>query len=241
MISTPRKDGILVFVPALNDADGLTNLVSEIQAQSPRVRVLVIDDGSAPPIDAASFPPDVLLVRLPNNMGLGVCTHVAFDHALRHGYNTVVRLDADGQHPVDRIADLVVPLDAGTADVIVGGRSNRNSGRGLRATLSTMMKVYLSLISRLITKGKTPRDVNTGFIAFSSAAVSVLNRFKLERYPEPQIFILASRGGLCIHEIAIEQGARRSGTSSIRLSQALQIFYRFNVFVLGEILLGRGR
>jgi hypothetical protein len=49
------------------------------------------------------------------------------------------------------------------------------------------------------------------------------------------------RADLRVSEIPVEQRQRRSGRSSIRMSQALQILYRFNVFVLGEVLRWRGK
>jgi len=239
-VSSFRSD-VLVFLPTYNDADGIEALVHEIQDRSPRFRVLIIDDGSRYPIDKSLLPPTCLLVRLADNFGLGVCTHVALDHATRHGYDIVVRMDADGQHPVDRLNDLIAPLEAGEADLTLGGRANQHAAQGVRAILARLMKGYLSLVSRIITRGSSPRDVNTGFIALNRKAVVALSGFDLERYPEPQIFILASRFSLRLREIQVEQNDRRSGNSTIRMSQAFQIFYRFNIFVLAELLGGRRR
>lgn len=238
MPNSSRADEILVFLPAYNDLAGIEAMVRDIQQQSPRYRVLIIDDGSTVSLDGEAPPAGCLSVRLPDNYGLGVCTHVAFDHALRHGYKAAVRLDADGQHPADRIGDLVEVLESGRADLAVGGRVNRNDGRGLRAAMGRLMKGYFSLGAKLITRGRAPSDVNTGFTAFSRSAIVALNRHALERYPEPQIFILAVREGLRIVEIEVQQKERRSGRSTIGLSHAVRLFYRFNIFLLRAFLQG---
>lgn len=109
---------VLVFIPTYNDSESSVAIAREVMAQSPTFRVLVIDDGSDTPLDVSTLPRGCLSVRLPSNFGLGVCTNVAFDHALRHAYKIVVRIDGDGQHPATRIADLVAPIAEGSADPI---------------------------------------------------------------------------------------------------------------------------
>ena len=42
------------------------------------------------------------------------------DYALRHGADIVVNTDGDNQYPQERIADLVQPIIAREADMLVG-------------------------------------------------------------------------------------------------------------------------
>jgi len=56
----------------------------------PPVRLLVVDHGSRNSISERVLRVKDLLVRLPTNMGLGVGTHVAIDHALRNAYQILV-------------------------------------------------------------------------------------------------------------------------------------------------------
>jgi hypothetical protein len=104
-----------------------------------------------------------------------------------------------------------------------------------------MVSKYFSVVAKLITGGAAPIDVNTGFFAVNAKAMAKLNEFRLERYPEPQMFILAARSGLRIQEVEVEQRPRRSGCSTLGLFSAARFFYRFNIFVLGELLRGRTR
>ena len=96
----PGRERVLVFVPTYNDAEHLVQIAEDVAANLAHATVLVIDDGSRPRIDPSALPAGTLHVRLAENFGLGVCTHIAFDHALGHDYAAVVRIDADGQHPV---------------------------------------------------------------------------------------------------------------------------------------------
>jgi dolichol-phosphate mannosyltransferase len=100
-----RMDKVLILIPTYNDFARLGELIGEIERSIGDARILVIDDGSAVPIDLNSSSKGVLYVRLPDNYGLGVCMQVAFDHALYNGYDSLVRVDADGQHPVSSVPD----------------------------------------------------------------------------------------------------------------------------------------
>ena len=221
--AAPIEPEVLVFVPSFNDGESLSDVLTDIRHLGGRYQTLVIDDGSRPDAMPRGLGDEVLRCRLPDNFGLGLCTHVAFDHALKYGYKAVVRVDADGQHPVGEIPRFLQGL-AGGADVVIGNRTNQYAGASLGVFFRWAAKVYFVSVARLITRGRGPSDLNTGFFALSAKAVGILNRFQLERYPEPQIFVLACREGLRLEEIRVEQLERRYGASTLTLLQAARLF-----------------
>ena len=230
---------VLVFVPTYNDNARAAEIALGISAASPAYRPLVVDDGSSPPLAPAAAGAGGLQVRLPDNFGLGAITHIAFDHALAAGYGAVVRIDGDGQHMVSDIPRLLAPIEDGSADLVVGIRVNHRLGSGGARWLRTGVKAYFSLLARIITGGRSPDDINTGFFAANRTAMATLSHFTLARFPEPQLFILACRAGLRVREVAVEQQDRLGGRSALGFSQGLRMFYRFNVFVINELLRGR--
>lgn len=227
---------VLVLLPTFNDSSLLGELVSGVQALGENFQPLVIDDGSHQPINSSVLPAGCLFVRLPDNYGLGVATQIAFKHVIKHDYEMMVRIDSDGQHPVDRIKSLLAPIEGGDADVTAGCRENQYSGSGPRLIFGWLVKTYLSSVVWLVTWGKAPSDVNTGFLAFNRKAVITLNKFLLERYPEPQILVLACRSGLTVGEIIIQQNDRYDGASSVTMGAAIRIIYRFTIFAISEVL-----
>jgi glycosyltransferase involved in cell wall biosynthesis len=230
------NDRVIVFVPTLNDSEYLSTIIDEVGKLDGAYTVLILDDGSTVPAKLVLNRSDCLHFRLPANFGLGVCTHIAFDHALRGGYRAIVRLDSDGQHPVAMIPALLAKLAGDDADIVVASRSNRNQGSGWRFAIGRIVRGYISSMAQLLTKGGVPRDVNSGFFAANPAAMQVLNGYRLERFPEPQMYILASRHGLRLAEVPVEQMVRKHGASTITFGHALRIVYRFNIFILSEIL-----
>jgi glycosyltransferase involved in cell wall biosynthesis len=229
---------VLVFIPSFNDMELVPDIVDRVEKLDGNFRILIIDDGSEPALDIGALSNRCLFFRLPTNFGLGTSTHIAIDLALALGCKIMVRVDSDGQHPVERIPDLLTAIETGGCDLAVGGRTNRDEGSSLRSLAARLTRGYLSLVAGWLTKGQSPKDVNSGFLALGSNAMRVLNQFRLERFPEPQIFVLAGRQGLVIKEVEIEQSLRTFGKSSVSLNQALRLMYRFNIFVLAELLQG---
>jgi len=235
-MTTACSPKVLVFVPTYNDFEFLSEIVDQVARFSPHYKVLIVNDGSPRPLDPAPLLRGrSLYFRLPDNAGLGVCTQIAFDHTLRQDYHLMARIDADGQHPVERLPELLAPLLADEADVVVGARRNHRQS-GLAGWLSAFIKGYYFWVGRLLTQGRCPSDLNTGFFALNRKAILLLNEMEIERYPEPLFFIKACRYRLRVAEVGVEQNQRRFGQSSLTVFQALRMFYRFNMAVLTELL-----
>jgi glycosyltransferase involved in cell wall biosynthesis len=235
-IANPGEATALVFIPTLNDRYLLYQLASSVQELDICATTLIIDDGSQPSIERSSLPENCLLFSAPSNMGLGLCTHIAFDHALAHGYDYVARLDADGQHPATKIPGLLEPLLDRRADLVVGVRTNHGDSSRPEAGLRRLVKWYFSFLSYLITSGRAPGDVSSGFFAVNRKAMKELNGTMLERYPEPQLYSHACRVGLRVLEFSIEQAKRQHGRSTITYGHAFSMIYRFTVYALAEMI-----
>lgn len=228
-------DRILVFIPTFSDHAAIDDLVAAIAELGQVFVPLLVDDGSVPPVAVPGG--RCLHARLPANMGLGVSTHIAFSHALRHGYTAVVRVDADGQHAVHDIPRLINAL--GDADFVVGVRTNHDSDGSLDGLGRRLMKAYFNMLARALTGGRVPHDVNSGFFAANREALRRLSRDTFERFPEPEIFVSACRADLRVVSVLVEQLPRRTGRSTLGMFAALRMFFRFNVFAFNRILRGR--
>jgi len=227
---------VLVFIPTLNDHVLLTSLAQRVAELGDQFVPLVLDDGSKLSLPTMDLPERCLVFSLPDNMGLGVCTHIAFDHALGHNYSAVVRIDADGQHPVEAIPDLLAQLWSGEADLVAGYRTNHQGGFAADSLLRRCVKFYIKTLAALATRSTAPNDVNTGFFAANRLAMQNINTHQLERYPEPQMFIVACISGLRVREVSIRQLDRLHGETTLNYAEGARIIYRITIFVLSELL-----
>ena len=77
MIERSLSGKTLIFIPTFNDVELLSTIIKDVLALGDNYVPLIIDDGSSPRLHVEALPKGCLLFSLPNNMGLGMCTHIA--------------------------------------------------------------------------------------------------------------------------------------------------------------------
>lgn len=110
---------ILVLIPAWNEARTVGPIVEAVRGRLP---VLVIDDGSTDGTADCARRAGAEVVSHSVNRRKGAALKTGFAWALEKGYESVVTMDADGQHDPE---DLDKLLNAGRqhqADLIIGER-----------------------------------------------------------------------------------------------------------------------
>src|SRR5512137_1623210 len=113
---------LLIVLPAFNEAKHLPGVVAGIRAVLPGADLLVVDDGSTDGTVDVARQLGVLVVSHPWNMGYGVTIQTGYKFALANGYDTLVQIDADGQHDPQDIPILLEPIGAGMYDFVLGSR-----------------------------------------------------------------------------------------------------------------------
>lgn len=117
---------LIVQVPCLDEAPRIAGVLASLPRELDGVDAiewLVIDDGSSDGTAEAALSAGVdHLVRFPHNRGLAVAFQTGLREALRAGADIIVNTDADNQYDASSIPDLIAPILAGEADVVVGDR-----------------------------------------------------------------------------------------------------------------------
>jgi glycosyltransferase involved in cell wall biosynthesis len=213
----PRR---VAVVPARNEEEAVARVVSELRAFDPELDVVVIDDGSEDATAERAAAAGAAVVRLPFNLGIGGAVQTGFKYALDHGYETVIRLDGDGQHDPAQIPNLLAPLDRDEADVIVGSRFAAGAGE-YRAPFARRAGIrwFAHLVSMLTRQKLT--DTTSGFQAVNERAIRLFAADYPHDYPEVEAAVMLVRHRLRILEVPATMRGRETGRSSITLLRSL--------------------
>ena len=167
---------LVVQVPCLNEEETLGSVLETIPRSIEgidEIIVLIIDDGSTDrTIEVAKAHGVTHFVRHARNRGLGRSFHDGVQRALELGADIVVNTDGDNQYPQERIADLVQPIIAGTADIVIADRQVH-----LVEHFSGPKVMLQRLGSTIVNKaaGTTLPDAASGFRAYSRDSLMLLN------------------------------------------------------------------
>ncbi|MBC7375411.1 MAG: glycosyltransferase family 2 protein [Frankiales bacterium] len=194
---------LVVQVPCLNEEETLPAVLSTIPTQIPgidEILVLIIDDGSTDrTIEVAQEHGVVHFVRHARNRGLGRSFHDGVQRALELGADIVVNTDGDNQYPQERISDLVQPILAGRADIVIADRQVH-----LVEHFSGPKKLLQRVGSSIVNKaaGTDLPDAASGFRAYSRESLMLLNTITRFSYCMETI-IQAGNKRLAIESIPI--------------------------------------
>ena len=118
----------LLVIPAYNERRSIGAVVDRVHATGLDLDVLVVNDGSRDETAEIARAHGAIVVSHPFNLGYGAALQTGYKYALRHGYDFVVQMDADGQHDPAYVPKLLEPVRAGEADVVIGSRFIEASG-----------------------------------------------------------------------------------------------------------------
>ena len=213
-------DRRLAIVPARNEAGAVAGVVAELRAFDPGLDILVIDDGSTDETAERAAAAGAAVVRLPYNLGIGGAVQTGFKYALAHGYETVLRLDGDGQHDPAEIPTLLAPLARDEADVVVGSRFATGEG-GYRPPFARRAGIrwFAQLVSLLT--GQKLTDTTSGFQAVNARAIRLFAADYPHDYPEVEAAVMVVRHRLRIVEVPTRMRGRETGSSSITALRSL--------------------
>ncbi|HUX70607.1 MAG TPA: glycosyltransferase family 2 protein [Cellulomonadaceae bacterium] len=167
---------LFIQVPCLNEEASLPAVLSSIPDRIDGVDeivVLVIDDGSTDrTVEVARAHGVTDFVRHTRTMGLARSFRDGVDYALARGADIVVNTDGDNQYPQGRIGDLVQPIMAGAADIVIADRQTRTIAEF--SPFKKTMQRFGSFIVNRAASTSLP-DAASGFRAYSRAALLRLN------------------------------------------------------------------
>ncbi|WP_374688022.1 glycosyltransferase family 2 protein [Promineifilum sp.] len=172
---------LIIQIPCYNEAETLPLALAGLPRAIPGIdciETLVIDDGSDDDTAEVALRCGAdHVIRHPRNLGLARAFQTGIDACLRLGADVIVHTDADNQYPGRYVPDLVAPVVAGRADMVIGNRQVQSIPH-----FSPLKKRLLALGSWMVrnVSGADVPDAVSGFRAYSREAAlhfTILTRY----------------------------------------------------------------
>ena len=233
----------LIVIPAYNEEEALPKALASLENLPDYFEILVVNDGSrdrtrdvAENAARTSRHP-IHVATLPINSGIGVAVQTGYVFASKSGaYRYVIQFDADGQHDVASLTQLVEECEQKQLDLCIGSRFHRRR----RFQSSFHRRIGIRFFSRgsfwLPAACSHRPDERT--CATRDRVWGRFARHYPEDFPEPESLFWCARNRLNIGEIPVIMHERQGGVSSLQ-HHWKPIYYMIKVTV--AILLDRLR
>jgi glycosyltransferase involved in cell wall biosynthesis len=158
---------VIVVMPAFNAAQTLAETVSAIPTEWVDEIILVDDASRDQTVELARALP-LRVIWHPHNVGYGGNQKTCYLQALQDDADVVVMLHPDGQYEPTLIPELVKPILAGEADLVLGSRLMEKGG-----ALAGGMPIWKFVANRALTTienralGTSLSELHTGYRAYS--------------------------------------------------------------------------
>jgi glycosyltransferase involved in cell wall biosynthesis len=219
----------LVMMPTYNEIETLEASTQRLFEFNQGVDLLIIDDNSPDGTGAlanrlASQNPRIQVLHRSGKAGLGKAYLAGFEYGLRHGYELLIQMDADGSH---RSQDLPALIEAAnTCDLAIGSRwvigGAVSNWPWYRQGISQFGNWYAGLMLGLGIK-----DVTAGFRAYRSSLIAKLElgRIQAQGYGfQVEMTLRSAKQGAQICEVPILFVERENGRSKMTFQIIIEAF-----------------
>ncbi|MBB5343973.1 glycosyltransferase family 2 protein [Tunturibacter empetritectus] len=200
---------ISVIIPALNEAESIGPVVSEMPWQL-IAECIVVDNGSTDETAAIAEAAGARVVR--SARGYGAACKVGGDAAISSS-TILVYMDGDGSDVIADLPRLVAPIEAGDADFVLGSRIR---GRREAGSMLGSQVFAAHLVGALLRVFQGVRYTDMGpFRAIRRTSLNELQMSELTYGWNLEMQIRAARNKLRIQEIPVDYRKRRGGASKV--------------------------
>jgi glycosyltransferase involved in cell wall biosynthesis len=172
---------LIIQIPCYEEEATLPATLAELPRELPGVDVvewLVIDDGSGDrTVEVARAHGVHHVVRLTNNKGLAAAFQAGLEASLKLGADVIVNTDADNQYHGGDIPQLLAPILAGEADMVIGDRQTDTIEHF--SPVKKRLQRFGSAVVRRASGTNVP-DTTSGFRAYNREAalqLQVVSKF----------------------------------------------------------------
>jgi len=185
-------------IPAYNEENHIAGIISKLKKVTDSI--IVCDDGSSDMTADISRDLGAIVIRHDKNRGYGAAINTIFQKAVEIKSDILVTFDADGQHRIEDIPKLLMPIEKKEIDVVIGSRFLKNE-----SDVPNYRKIGIKMITGVTNASINQKltDAQSGFRAYSKQVLAEISPSDMGMGISTEILIKASSKGLKISEVPI--------------------------------------
>lgn len=159
---------VFIILPCYNEHNSIIPVVTELIQYG--YTVVLVDDGSIPPIESLVRDKSIFYLRHKINLGQGAALQTGISYALKKSARFIVTFDADGQHRASEIQGMLQFLSESRLDIVLGSRFLLHSN--LHMDLSRKLVLQVARFANFLLTGYLLSDAHNGFRVMTAKAAS---------------------------------------------------------------------
>ena len=191
---------ITIGIPAFNEEKNIASIITKIKNITDSI--IVCDDGSSDLTGKIARDLGAIVITHPQNMGYGAAIRSLFLKAKELDLDSLVTLDADGQHRIEDINSVFSPINDAVVDIVIGSRFLDEKSEGMPNYRKVGIKI-ITKVTNLSIKEKLT-DSQSGFRAYSKKALQKIMPSDVGMGVSTEILIKASNLELKVAEVPIK-------------------------------------
>ena len=191
---------IIVGIPAFNEEKNIASIITKLNKIADSV--VICDDGSTDLTSDIAKKMGAIMINHEKNLGYGGAIRSIFLKAKEIDGDILVTFDADGQHRIEDIKNVIEPIINQKADLVIGSRFLDENEKEVPQYRKVGIKVITKITNASINEQLT--DSQSGFRAYSKKVVNELNPTELGMGISTEILIKASSKNFKILEVPIK-------------------------------------
>ena len=189
----------MIGLPAYNEEKNIGKIIVGLEEIADEI--IVCNDGSSDLTSEISKKMGVIVVNHSKNLGYGAGIRSIFLKAREIEADVLITFDADGQHRIDDIKQVIDPILNNESDIVIGSRflseGEKNIPKYRKAGIKTITSVTNSAIESKVT------DSQSGFRSYSKKVLTEIIPSEYGMGVSTEILIKADKKDFRIKEVPI--------------------------------------
>lgn len=164
-------DDTWFIIPAFNEEETIASVIGDVRKYFKNI-VVVNDDSTDATADIAKQHA-AKVVNHPINLGQGAAIQTGIEFALIKGARILVTFDADGQHRVEDVLEMIEKINVENSEIICGSRFLGMEAINMPRTKRLTLKLAV-LFTRYISKIEVT-DAHNGLRVMTDSAAKKIN------------------------------------------------------------------